>query len=205
MTTSSRNTSKHANTPEQARANALMGKTRREGGGPRRTTKDTKRALQKKLYNARIRANEKQDEVARSFIADALKNLNLIDTEDDSAAAELRRVDEAYQSWNTTRKQQRPASGTDAEVVLAARIPLLLEPQPEGGYTVTSPLLPELITEGDTVEECLTNVEDAFAVVEEIYEDTGRPMPKGIYIHEGSGPLSLEVLLPLPDSPGHAP
>jgi hypothetical protein len=24
------------------------------------------------------------------------------------------------------------------------KVPLLLEPQPEGGYTVTSPLLPEL-------------------------------------------------------------
>ena len=48
---------------------------------------------------------------------------------------------------------------------MIARIPLILEPQPEGGYTVTSPLLPELITEGDTIAECLVNVEDAFAAV----------------------------------------
>ena len=40
---------------------------------------------------------------------------------------------------------------------MIARIPLILEPQPEGGYTVTSPLLPELITEGDTIAECLVN------------------------------------------------
>ncbi len=205
MTTSSRNKSKHANTPQQARANALMGKTRREGGGPRRTTKDTKRALQRKLYNSRIRATQKQDEVALSFIADTLEDLKFIDAEDDTAEAELRRVDEAYQSWNMSRRQQRSAAGANAAAVVAARIPLLLEPQPEGGYTVTSPLLPELITEGDTVEECLTNVEDAFAAVEEIYEDRGRTLPTGIYIHEGSGPLSLEVLLPLPDSHGHAP
>jgi antitoxin HicB len=33
------------------------------------------------------------------------------------------------------------------------RIPLVFTPQPEGGYTVTSPLLPELLTEGDTLEE----------------------------------------------------
>ena len=51
---------------------------------------------------------------------------------------------------------------------MIARIPLILEPQPEGGYTVTSPLLPELITEGDTIAECLVNVEDAFAAVVEI-------------------------------------
>lgn len=60
---------------------------------------------------------------------------------------------------------------------MIARIPLVLDPQPEGGYTVTSPLLPELITEGDTVSEALANAEDAFAAVIEIYEDKGRPLP----------------------------
>ena len=48
---------------------------------------------------------------------------------------------------------------------------MVLTPQPEGGYKVTSPLLPELITEGDTVAEALINAEDAFAAVVEIYED----------------------------------
>ena len=60
---------------------------------------------------------------------------------------------------------------------MIARIPLVLEPQPEGGYTVTSPLLPELITEGDTLAEALANVEDAFAAVAEIYEDRGETWP----------------------------
>ena len=60
---------------------------------------------------------------------------------------------------------------------MIAKKPLSLGPQPEGGYTVTSPLLPELITEGDTVAEALANAEDAFAVVLEIYEDEGRPLP----------------------------
>ena len=31
------------------------------------------------------------------------------------------------------------------------KLPLVLEAQPEGGCTVTCPLMPELITEGDTV------------------------------------------------------
>ena len=44
------------------------------------------------------------------------------------------------------------------------------------GYTVTSPLLPGLVTEGDTIRECLVNAEDAFAIVLEIYEDEGRPL-----------------------------
>ena len=74
--------------------------------------------------------------------------------------------------------------------MMIARIPLILEPQPEGGYTVTSPLLPELITEGDTIAECLVNVEDAFAAVVEIYEDRGRPLPAGIYADDANGPVS---------------
>lgn len=57
------------------------------------------------------------------------------------------------------------------------KIPLLLTPQPEGGYTVTSPLLPELVTEGDTVEEALSNVKDALAAVVEIYEGLGAAGP----------------------------
>jgi hypothetical protein len=35
------------------------------------------------------------------------------------------------------------------------KIPLVLTPQPEGGYTVESPVLPELVTEGDSLEEAL--------------------------------------------------
>ena len=74
---------------------------------------------------------------------------------------------------------------------MIARIPLILEPQPEGGYTVTSPLLPELITEGDTIAECLVNVEDAFAVVLEIYEDEGRLLPPEIHVDDADGPASV--------------
>lgn len=78
---------------------------------------------------------------------------------------------------------------------MIARIPLVLDPQPEGGYTVTSPLLPELITEGDTVPEALANAEDAFAAVLEIYEDTGRPLPPSICLDDVNGPVSVEALV----------
>jgi antitoxin HicB len=37
--------------------------------------------------------------------------------------------------------------------------------------------LPELITEGDTLEEALANVDDALAATIELYEDTGRELP----------------------------
>ena len=41
------------------------------------------------------------------------------------------------------------------------RVTLVLEPQPEGGYTVTCPYLPELVTEGDTQDDAVANAYDA--------------------------------------------
>jgi antitoxin HicB len=60
------------------------------------------------------------------------------------------------------------------------RIPLVFTPQPEGGYTVTCRVLPELLTEGDTLEEAHANVRDAFEAVVEIYAEQGRPLPSSI-------------------------
>jgi antitoxin HicB len=57
------------------------------------------------------------------------------------------------------------------------RVPLVMTPQPEGGYTVTSPTLPGLVTEGDSLEQALENVEDALRATLELYEDMGRPIP----------------------------
>ena len=57
------------------------------------------------------------------------------------------------------------------------KVPLVLTPQPEGGFTVTSPVLPELLTEGDTVEQSIDNARDALAAVVEIYQDQGRALP----------------------------
>ena len=40
-------------------------------------------------------------------------------------------------------------------------IQIILEPQEEGGYTVFVPSLPGCISEGETMEECLTNIKEA--------------------------------------------
>lgn len=78
----------------------------------------------------------------------------------------------------------------------AVRLPLLLEPWPEGGYTVTSPVVPELVTEGDTLEEALANVEDAWAAVVELYEDLGRALPVELFVEGDS--CGVTVYLPYP-------
>ena len=54
-----------------------------------------------------------------------------------------------------------------------------LAEQPEGGYTLTSNEFPELVTEGDSVDEAMENLEDAFAAALELYEELGRPAPAG--------------------------
>jgi len=64
------------------------------------------------------------------------------------------------------------------------KIPLLLTPQPEGGFTVTSPLLPELLTEGDSMDEVLANVQDALEAVIEMYEDLGKQLPDNLHFND---------------------
>lgn len=58
------------------------------------------------------------------------------------------------------------------------RVPLIFTPQPEGGFTVSSPLLPELLTEGDSLEEAYANVADALTAVAELYAEQGRLLPE---------------------------
>lgn len=57
------------------------------------------------------------------------------------------------------------------------KLPLILEPQPEGGYTITCSLLPNLITEADTLEEVIPNISDALSALIEAYQDLGKSFP----------------------------
>lgn len=78
------------------------------------------------------------------------------------------------------------------------KLPLVLDPQPEGGFTVTCPILPELITEGETVEEALENVSDALAAVIEAYEDLRKPIPPALQHASTSAPLWIETAVTVP-------
>ena len=78
------------------------------------------------------------------------------------------------------------------------KLPLVFEPQPEGGYTVTSPLLPELVTEGDDFEDALENVRDALEAVIEIYQDLGRTLPPELLISDQSGEVRADLVIGVP-------
>ena len=72
------------------------------------------------------------------------------------------------------------------------KVTVILTPQPEGGYTVTCEELPELVTEGDSVDEALNNVLDAFTATLELYEDLGRSLPEGIQLASEELPTKTE-------------
>lgn len=78
------------------------------------------------------------------------------------------------------------------------KIPLVLAPQPEGGYTVTSPVLPELVTEGDDAEDAIDNAKDALAAVIEMYHDMGRGLPTETMIANVRAPLSFDMVVSAP-------
>ena len=73
------------------------------------------------------------------------------------------------------------------------KLPLVLVAQPEGGYTVTCPLLPELITEGDSVQEAVSNANDALAAVIEAFRDLGRPLPPVLRPTADDAPIWIET------------
>lgn len=78
------------------------------------------------------------------------------------------------------------------------KVPIVLEPQPEGGCTATSPLLPELVTEGDSLDEAMDNVKDALLAVIEAYKELGRPIPRNAQIADANRPVWLETVVTAP-------
>jgi antitoxin HicB len=78
------------------------------------------------------------------------------------------------------------------------KLPLVLDPQPEGGFTVTSRLLPELVTEGDSVEDALDNVRDALVAVIQAYHEMGRALPPNLAISDPAAPVWAETVVAIP-------
>lgn len=78
------------------------------------------------------------------------------------------------------------------------RVPLVFAPQPEGGFTVTSPALPELVTEGDSLAEAFANARDALAAVIELYADEGRQLPAGVALPAAGEVVWSDALVDAP-------
>ena len=63
------------------------------------------------------------------------------------------------------------SDSTDYEVVLV--------PQPEGGFVVSVPDLPDVVTEGETREEALAMARDAIEGYLEVMRERGWPVQLG--------------------------
>ena len=55
---------------------------------------------------------------------------------------------------------------------------VLLQPEPEGGYTVTCPALPGLVTYGETLDEAPAMAADAIWGYIECLQEDGEPIPE---------------------------
>lgn len=107
-----------------------------------------------------------------------------------AAATELQ-LPEAGGELSTDRRQKREVGRS---LATRYRIPIVIEPYAEGGYGVRSPLLPELITDGETIDEAVTNAEDAARCVLELYEDLGKELPEELLIANRGKPITLDLL-----------
>ena len=76
------------------------------------------------------------------------------------------------------------------------RYTVLFEPAEEGGYVVTCPALPGLVTEGDTLEEAREMAEDAIRAYLESLSKDGQPLPSDIELALDPVKEVIEVALP---------
>jgi len=77
------------------------------------------------------------------------------------------------------------------------KLPLVLAPQPEGGWTITCPVLPGLVTEADTIDEVSINVADAIEALIEGYEELNQPLPDVLRPIANTTPFLTETLIHL--------
>ena len=75
------------------------------------------------------------------------------------------------------------------------RYTVLFEPAEEGGYVVTCPALPGLVTEGDTLDEAREMVRDAIRGYLESLAKDGLPIPEDIKLT--ADPVKEEVAVAL--------
>lgn len=59
----------------------------------------------------------------------------------------------------------------------AKSFPVILEPEKDGGYVVSCPILPGCYSQGDTLEEALNNIREAIQLCIDDYQERGVEIP----------------------------
>lgn len=74
-------------------------------------------------------------------------------------------------------------------------IRLYLEPNPDGVYTVTSPDVPGLVTEGTTPDEIQRNVQEALDALRAAWKELGMTPPPALRPLIADRPQTVELLV----------
>ncbi len=74
-------------------------------------------------------------------------------------------------------------------------IRLYLEPNPDGVYTVTSPDVPGLVTEGRAPDEIQSNVQEALDALLAAWAELGKDLPPALRPVLVDRPQTVEVLV----------
>lgn len=61
---------------------------------------------------------------------------------------------------------------------MSGKLKVILEKEPEGGYSAHVPSLPGCASQGETVEEALANIREAIELYLESLKKDGLPLPK---------------------------
>ena len=75
------------------------------------------------------------------------------------------------------------------------RIHLTLEPNPNGVFTITSPDVPGLVTEGRDAAEIQGNVQEALAALMEAWAELGQKPPAALRPVAGDREQEIEMLV----------
>ncbi|WP_420640810.1 type II toxin-antitoxin system HicB family antitoxin [Candidatus Leptofilum sp.] len=74
-------------------------------------------------------------------------------------------------------------------------IRLYLEPNESGVFTITSPDIPGLVTEGTTPEEIQVNVQEALASLREAWQELGMNLPPVLRPALKDRPQTVDLLV----------
>ena len=77
------------------------------------------------------------------------------------------------------------------------KLPLVFDPQPEGGWTITCSILSGLITEADTLDEVSANVTYALEALIKGYEELNQPLPDVLWPIGNNAPFMTDALVHL--------
>ena len=75
-----------------------------------------------------------------------------------------------HNGWSSMKRRQ---SGQQKLIAYLCHF----RPEPEGGFTVTCPKLPPVVTYGETLEEAQANAREAIELCLEVMREDGQPIP----------------------------